>query len=92
MEVGDYARYVGTGTVGIVNDVTEEEGVRWVLLDKTDLYYQESTLEPASEDDYRKVSEKEEKTLEERLEGIKEMREKSRQLEDAFDDVTPSGT
>ncbi|MDD1753647.1 MAG: DUF2098 domain-containing protein [Methanotrichaceae archaeon] len=40
-------RYKGTGTIGIVKVLREEDdGVSWALLDSTGLYYRLDTLEP----------------------------------------------
>ncbi len=39
-------RYKGTGTVGIVKVLKEEDdGIKWALLDSTGLYYRLDTLE-----------------------------------------------
>ena len=45
LRVGDYARYVRTGTVGKVVDVKEREDGRWIQLDSTGLYYHEDYVE-----------------------------------------------
>jgi len=90
MEIGDYARYVNTGTVGIVEDIMEEQGVRWILLDKTQLYYDESVLEPARPEEYRKVSER--KPLERSLEDIRRMKESMEDFGEAVSDITATGT
>ena len=91
MEVGDYARYMNTGTVGKVEDVMVEEGVHWVLLDVTQLYYDETKLEKASEEEYKPVTIRE-KTLEERLKDLEDMRQSMRELEDTYGDISPDGT
>ena len=49
MNIGDYARYKNTGTVGKVLEVKQEAGVEWILLDTFNLYYDATTLEPGSE-------------------------------------------
>ncbi len=59
MEVGEIYRYRPTGTVGKVDDVREERGKVWALLDHTKLYYDTRCLEPADESQYRKSSYKE---------------------------------
>ncbi len=91
MEVGDYAKYVNTGTVGVVNDIKEEEGAKWMLLDVTALYYHESTLEPADPSEYKEVSEKE-KSLDRSLEDLDRMRKSMRDMEDSIGDISPTGT
>jgi hypothetical protein len=91
VEVGDFARYVNTGTVGKVEDVMEEEGVSWVLLDVTELYYDKAKLEKASEDEYKPVTIRE-KTLDERLQDLEDLHQSMLELEDTFGDITPDGT
>jgi hypothetical protein len=39
-------RYKGTGTVGTVKVLKDEDGEKWALLDSTGLYYRLDTLEP----------------------------------------------
>ncbi len=91
MQVGDYARYRNTGTVGKVMDVTVEEKETWVLLDTYDLYYEASTLEPARPEQYHQVAFRE-KTLEESLEDVERMKESLEEAENTIGRITPSGT
>lgn len=91
MEVGDYARYVNTGTVGIVQDIKDEEEVTWALLDVTDLYYDVSKLEKASPEEYKRVTDKE-KTMEERIQELRDMRESMVEFLQDYSDITPDGT
>jgi hypothetical protein len=42
---GALVRYAGTGTVGKVKVLKEEEDGEWALIDSTGLYYHVSTLE-----------------------------------------------
>ena len=46
-EIGenDLVKYSGTGTVGRVKVVKEEDDEKWALLDSTSLYYNVKTLE-----------------------------------------------
>ncbi|HWQ19176.1 MAG TPA: DUF2098 domain-containing protein [Methanotrichaceae archaeon] len=46
IDEGSLVRYSGTGTVGTVKVMKEEDGKKWALLDTTSLYYDVSTLEP----------------------------------------------
>ncbi len=39
-------RYKGTGTVGKVKVIKDEDGEKWALLDSTMLYYRTDALEP----------------------------------------------
>jgi hypothetical protein len=43
---GSLVMYKGTGTVGVVKVLKDEEDGRWAFLDSTGLYYHVSTLEP----------------------------------------------
>ena len=45
IEVGMYARYKNTGTVGKVLELMEEDGITFALLDSTDLFYDITYLE-----------------------------------------------
>ncbi len=89
MEVGEFARYRNTGTVGKVVDTYVEEGVTWVHLDTYDLYYDASTLEPASETDYRDLKQRE-KDFQAKLEDIEELTSALERID--ISRITPSGT
>ncbi|NYT12343.1 MAG: DUF2098 domain-containing protein [Methanomassiliicoccales archaeon] len=91
MEVGDYARYVNTGTVGIIQDIKDDRDVTWALLDVTDLYYDVEKLEKASPDEYKRVTDKE-KTLDERLQELRDMRESMVEFLTDYGDISPDGT
>ncbi|WP_457615062.1 DUF2098 domain-containing protein [Methanopyrus sp.] len=77
LKVGDYARYVRTGTVGKVVDIKEREDGRWIQLDSTGLYYHENYVE--------KVEKKESKGRKET--DIEEVIERIKELEEAFKHV-----
>lgn len=47
IEIGMYARYKNTGTVGKVLEIMEEDGITFALLDSTDLFYDITYLEQA---------------------------------------------
>ncbi|AAM02881.1 DUF2098 domain-containing protein [Methanopyrus kandleri] len=72
LQVGDYARYVRTGTVGKVVDVKEREDGRWIQLDSTGLYYHEDYVEKVEK---KESKEKEETDIEEVVERIRELKE-----------------
>lgn len=91
MEIGDYARYVNTGTVGIIQDIKDEGEATWALLDVTDLYYDVGKLEKASPDEYKRVTGKD-KTLDEKLEELRDMREGMVEFLTDYGDITPDGT
>ena len=52
MEIGDYARYKNTGTIGRVVSKHSEAGVEWIELDNA-MLYNSAYLEMASESDYK---------------------------------------
>ncbi|NPV62924.1 MAG: DUF2098 domain-containing protein [Methanotrichaceae archaeon] len=43
---GSLVRYKGTGTIGKVKVLKEEDGEKWAFLDSTELYYRLDALEP----------------------------------------------
>jgi hypothetical protein len=46
IRVGDAAKYVNSDTVSRVKEIKkDEQGIVWVLLESTDLWYREETLE-----------------------------------------------
>ena len=89
MNVGDYARYKNTGTVGKVLEVKQEAGVEWILLDTFNLYYDATTLEPGSESEYKTSSVKE-RTTGLTVEDIEAMKEEIAKVE-RYGSITASG-
>lgn len=72
-------RYKGTGTIGTVRVLKEEDGQKWALLDSTSLYYRLDTLEPIEQAPERK--ELEGMTMEqiqERFKAQQEMMDKAK--------------
>lgn len=55
INLDDYVRYVDTGTIGKVVDVKTEDGIEWVKLDKTDLWYRSKLVELLDEKDLKKT-------------------------------------
>ena len=51
-----YVRYVDTGTIGKVVDVKTQDGVEWVKLDKTELWYRSNLVELLDDTDIKKSS------------------------------------
>ena len=89
MNVGDYARYKNTGTVGKVLEVKQEAGVEWILLDTFNLYYDATTLEPGSAVEYKTFSVKE-RTTGLTVEDIEAMKEEISKVE-RYGSITASG-
>ena len=52
----DHARYVDTGTIGKVIDLKTADGVGWVKLEKTGLWYKSNLVEVMDEKDLKKRS------------------------------------
>lgn len=48
-----HVRYVDTGTMGKVIDLKTEDGIEWVMLDKTDLWYRSDLVELLEEKDIK---------------------------------------
>jgi hypothetical protein len=89
MNIGDYARYKNTGTVGKVLEVKQEAGVEWILLDTFNLYYDSTTLEPGLEVEYKTSSVKE-RTTGLTVEDIEAMKEEISKVE-RYGSITTSG-
>ena len=89
MNVGDYARYKNTGTVGKVLEIKQEAGVEWILLDTFNLYYDSTTLEPGLEVEYKTSSVKE-RTTGLTVEDIEAMKEEIAKVE-RYGSITASG-
>ena len=49
-----HVRYVDTGTIGKVLDTKTTDGVDWVRIDKTDLWYRASLVEVLDDKDLNK--------------------------------------
>lgn len=49
-----HVRYVDTGTIGKVRDLKTQDGIEWVLLDKTELWYRSNLVELLDEKDIKK--------------------------------------
>ena len=61
IKVGDAVKYVNSDTVSRVTEIKkDEQGKVWVLLESTDLWYREETLEPT---DIKPKEKKEERKL-----------------------------
>jgi len=91
MQIGDFAKYRNTGTVGKVMDIMDKPDGQWVLLDTYDLYYDISTLEPASAIDY-KVKHLEEQSLDRQMEQVDQLKEQIEESISNISHITASGT
>ena len=56
LAIGNHVRYVDTGTIGEVVDVKTENGIDWVKIDKTGLWYRSKLVELLDEKDLKKKS------------------------------------
>ncbi|WP_296805402.1 DUF2098 domain-containing protein [uncultured Methanobrevibacter sp.] len=52
--LGDYVRYVDTGTIGEVIDTRTRDGIDWVKIEKTNLWYRSKLVELLDEKDLKK--------------------------------------
>jgi hypothetical protein len=83
---GSLVMYKGTGTVGVVKVLKDEEDGRWAFLDSTGLYYHVSTLEPID-----KVPERKElgggtmEDLERLMKSQQEMMEQARMRDETLE-------
>ncbi len=79
-------RYKGTGTVGTVKVLKEEDGEKWAMLDSTGLYYRLDSLEAIDHVPERK--ELEGMTLEqikERFKAQQEMMDKAKMQDESLE-------
>lgn len=56
LAVGDHVRYVDTGTIGEIVDLKTEDGIDWVNIEKTGLWYRSNLVELLDEKDLKKKS------------------------------------
>ena len=89
MDVGDLYKYTPTSSVGKVLDIREKDGVTWVHLDFTDLYYDARYLEPALESEYTEVSFKEKSSYEGGMKSIEDIMRETRDVD--ISDMSPTG-
>lgn len=54
IEIDDYVRYVDSGTIGQIMDIKIEDGIEWIKLDKTNLWYRSKLVELLDEKDLKK--------------------------------------
>ncbi len=52
--LGSYVRYVDTGTIGKVVDEKTKDGIDWVKIDKTNMWYRAKLVELLDEKDIKK--------------------------------------
>ena len=70
-----HVRYVDTGTIGKVIDMkTNDEGIDWVKIDKTNLWYRSKLVELLDEKDLKSTSSDKDDELD--IEALKEKAEK----------------
>lgn len=74
-----HVRYVDTGTIGKVVDVKSQDGMDWVKLDKTELWYRSNLVELLDDKDIKKSTlyDRDDKELD-----VEAMKEKATALED----------
>jgi hypothetical protein len=58
--VGSYVLYLNTGTAGKVLEIKQEEGVMWIMMDTTGLYYNVEALVVTDADAVKVKMEREE--------------------------------
>jgi hypothetical protein len=94
MMVGDILKYIPTSTVGKVADVKESrDGIVWIKLDVTGLYYDSAYLKTADPSEYIQISFKEREKSVSGHDGAEAALEKIRKDEEEVDIkfFTPSG-
>jgi len=89
LDNGDLVKYLPTSTVGKVTDIRERDGVTWVRLDYTDLYYDATTLVPADPSEYIEVSFKERSSFERGMKSIEDIKRETQEVD--ISEFMPSG-
>ena len=89
MENGDLVKYLPTSTVGKIIDIKEKDGVTWVRLDYTDLYYDAVNLVPADPSEYIEVSFKERSSFERGMKSIEDIKRETQEVD--ISEFMPSG-
>ena len=75
-----YVRYVDTGTIGKVVDVKTQDGMEWVKLDKTELWYRSNLVELVDDKDIKKSTLYDDRDNQDL--DVEAMKEKASALED----------
>ena len=75
-----HVRYVDTGTIGKVVDVKTQDGVEWVKLDKTELWYRSNLVELLDDKDIKKSTLYDDRDNQDL--DVEAMKEKASALED----------
>ena len=86
---GDLVKYMPTSTVGKITDKKEKDGVTWVRLDYTDLYYDSVNLVPADPSEYIEVSFKERSSFERGMKSIEDIKRETQEVD--ISEMMPSG-
>ena len=91
--VGDILKYIPTSTVGKIADIREKDGIVWIKLDVTGLYYDAIYLKDADPSEYTEVSFKEREKAVTGRDGAEAALEEIRKSEEEVDIrfFTPSG-
>ena len=75
-----YVRYVDTGTIGKVVDLKTQDGIEWVKLDKTELWYRSNLVELLDDKDIKKSTLYDDRDNQDL--DVEAMKEKASALED----------
>ena len=78
--LGSYVRYVDTGTIGKVVDIKTQDGMEWVKLDKTELWYRSNLVELLDDKDIKKSTLYDDRDNQDL--DVEAMKEKASALED----------
>ena len=75
-----HVRYVDTGTIGKVVDLKTQDGIEWVKLDKTELWYRSNLVELLDDKDIKKSTLYDDRDNQDL--DVEAMKEKASALED----------
>ena len=78
--IDSHVRYVDTGTIGKVVDLKTQDGIEWVKLDKTELWYRSNLVELLDDKDIKKSTLYDDRDNQDL--DVEAMKEKASALED----------
>lgn len=72
INLGSFTRYSGTGTIGKVIDLKEDDGQNWAKLEDSNLWYDTDSLEVVDEKDLININKSNDKDTIDKIKDLKE--------------------
>jgi hypothetical protein len=71
VSIGSFARYGGTGTIGQISDIKEDNNNTWAKFEKNSLWYSLDTLEVINQEDIKKYSNTDDRDKAQKVKDLK---------------------